>query len=94
MISHYQVGLIIPDNDASYFSLLEGVLDSVDNLCQMSVVKGMDSYHFRIIPSDTRLVDNMVAEILRLNNLIGIHLEMSKSIKNMGIISFQIKINQ
>jgi hypothetical protein len=94
MIAHYRIARPIPDNDENYFSLLEGVLSSIDSLCQMDVQKGFEAYHFRILPSDGRLVDNVVQELITLHNMLGIHMEMSKSIKNMGVISFQIKINQ
>lgn len=84
---------IIPDNDSLYIGLLEGLLESIDELCSLEITKLKDSYSFRIAPSTPIYVNSLLEEILKLNNRFNIHLDISKSIKSSGgTISFEISI--
>ena len=51
---------IMADNDAIYFSHLEGIIDSVDELSTMEVVKHPDHYSFRIAPSLPRYTNMLI----------------------------------
>ena len=82
---------IISDNDANYFAQLTGVLESVDELASMEIVKTPDSYKFRIIPSLPKYINNIITELIKFHNLYSIHINMSKSIKSTGIIIFEIE---
>ena len=79
------------DNDEIYFSHLEGIIDSVDELCSMEVVKHPKHYSFRIAPSLPKYTNMLIEELFKFHNKFGIKLNMSKSIKTNAVISFDIK---
>ena len=81
---------IMTDNDEIYFSHLEGIIDSVDELSSMEVVKHPKHYSFRIAPSLPRYTNMLIEELFKFHNLFQIKLNMSKSIKTNAIISFEI----
>lgn len=83
---------ILPDNEANYFQGLIGVVESVDELASMEIIRSPVSYNFRIIPSVPRYINMIIEEILKFHNLLGVHLDISKSIKNTGVITFKIKL--
>lgn len=79
------------DNDEIYFSHLEGIIDSVDELCSMEVVKHPKHYSFRIAPSLPKYTNMLIEELFKFHNKFDIKLNMSKSIKTNAVISFDIK---
>ena len=81
---------IMTDNDEIYFSHLEGIIDSVDELSSMEVVKHPKHYSFRIAPSLPKYTNMLIEELFKFHNLFQIKLNMSKSIKTNAIISFEI----
>jgi len=83
---------ILPDNETLYLSLLQGVIESVDELCCLEVTKIRNSYHFRIAPSVPRYNDLLLQEILKLHNMFHIKLDLSKSIKSSGSLAFSIDV--
>ena len=83
---------ILLDNDENYIQHLSAVIESVDELSDMEIVKGTDSYHFRIVTSHPKYNMCLLEEILKLNNLYKIHLDLSKSIKSSGTLTFNIKL--
>ena len=78
------------DNDEIYFSHLEGIIDSVDELCSMEVVKHPKHYSFRIAPSLPKYTNMLIEELFKFHNKFDIKLNMSKSIKTNAVISFDI----
>lgn len=84
---------VISDNESAYFLHLEGIIDSVDELCTMEIIKNPTSYHFRIATSLPKYNEMLLKEILRFHNMFGIKLNMSKSIKSSATITFNIKLN-
>lgn len=82
---------IILDNDNLYFAHLEAVLASVDELCSLQITHTPYRYHFRIAPSHPKYIEMLLQEILKLNNIYGIHLNLSKSIKSSSVITFSIE---
>jgi len=82
----------IPDNEKEYFSLLQGVIESVDELSSMQISKMNDHYAFRIAPSLPKYNDMLIKELTKLHNLFKIRLDFSKSIKNSGTIAFKINL--
>ena len=85
--------LILPDNEQLYLELLQAILESVDELCNLEVTRLKDAYLFRIAPSLPIYCNPLLQEVLKLNNTFHIHLDLSKSIKTSGgTISFEIKI--
>jgi len=83
---------IMLDNDEMYICHMEGVISSVDELAEMEIVKTLDRYHFRIVTSLPKYNQMLLQEILKLNNVYGIKLDLSKSIKSSGTIAFDIKL--
>lgn len=83
---------ILPDNEAVYFSLLQGVIESVDELCSLQVTKMSNCYHFRIATSLPKYNEMLLQEILKLHNMFGIKLDLSKSIKSSATLAFDINI--
>lgn len=83
---------ILPDNDEIYFSHLEGIIDSVDELSTMEVIKHPRKYTFRLCPSLPMYTNMLIEELFKFHNQFQMKLNMSKSIKTSAIISFDIDL--
>lgn len=83
---------IMRDNDELYFAHLEGVVESVDELCSMQIIKDGDKYIFRISPSIPKYTNLIIDELFKFHNRYNIRLDMSKSIKTTAVISFKINL--
>jgi len=83
---------IMADNDEIYFSHLEGIIDSVDELSSMEVVKHPNHYSFRIAPSLAKYTNAIIEELFKFHNQFQIKLNMSKSIKTNAVIAFKITL--
>lgn len=83
---------VMKDNDMIYFARLEGVIDSIDELCTLQITKNSHSYQFRIAPSHPKYTEMLLEEILKFHNVYKIRLNLSKSIKTSGTISFEITL--
>jgi hypothetical protein len=84
---------IIPDNDLTYMGYVEGVISSVDELANMEITKNPASYTFRITTSTPAYSQMLLQSLLEFHSMLGIKLEVSKSIKNNSTISFAIPLN-
>jgi hypothetical protein len=84
---------VMPDNELAYFAHLEGVINSVDELSSLEITKNPRSYHFRLAPSLPKYNELLLEEILKLHNIFQIKLNLSKSIKSSGTISFEINLD-
>lgn len=80
------------DNDLTYLAHLEGVIDSIDELSSLEISKTTHSYHFRLAPSVPKYTETLLQAILKLNNIYGIRLILSKSIKTFSTITFDIEL--
>ncbi len=83
---------VMLDNEELYFAHLEGIIDSVDELSIMEIVKTPSSYHFRLVPSLPKYNDLLLEEILKFHNMFQIRLNLSKSIKSSATINFEINL--
>lgn len=83
---------VMLDNDEVFLAQFEGVVSSVDEFSCVEISKTPDSYHFRIATSLPKYNIPLLEEILKLCNLYKIKLELSKSIKTSGTLSFDITI--
>lgn len=83
---------ILSENEIAYFSLIEGIINSVDDSSVMEVRHNPHSYHFRISPSMSYLINDLVSEVNKLHSLLGIRIDYGKSLKNAGILSFKIEL--
>jgi hypothetical protein len=83
---------VMSDNDSIYFARLEGLIDSIDELSAMQITRNSYSYNFRLAPSHPKYSEMLLREILNFHNLYNIRLNLSKSIKTTGTISFEITL--
>lgn len=84
---------VVQDNELAYFAHLQGVIDSVDELSTLEVVKNPTSLHFRLAPSLPKYNELLLEEILKLHNMLQIQLSLSKSIKSSATIVFEINLD-
>jgi hypothetical protein len=84
---------VLPDNEIAYFSHVQGVIESIDELCTLEITKNPHSYHFRLAPSLPRYNNLLLEEILKFHNILNIKLNLSKSIKTSATIVFEIELN-
>lgn len=83
---------ILLDNDEVFIDHLCAVVESVDELCSMEIVKKENSFSFRIAPSTVLYMEPILYEILTFINIFGIHLDLSKSMKINSTINFTIEL--
>lgn len=83
---------IMLDNDENYIQHMSAIIESVDEYAEMEIAKGTESYHFRVVTSHPKYNQMLLQEILSLNNLYKIKLDLSKSIKSSGTLTFNIKL--
>jgi hypothetical protein len=83
---------ILKENERAYMSLLEGIINSVDENSQMEVRHTPHSYIFRVSPSIPWYINSLVEEVNKLHSLLHIHVEYGKSLKNAGVLSFSIEL--
>jgi hypothetical protein len=84
---------ILQDNEELYFVYLEGILSSVDEYASLEITKAPYAYHFRLAPSLPKYSEMLLQEILKLHTFFKIRLDLSKSIKTSGTITFSIELN-
>jgi len=83
---------ILSDNDEVFIQHICGVVDSVDEYANLEIVKAPESYHFRLAASLPKYNNMLLQELLKLHNMFGIRLDLSKSIKSSGTINFNINL--
>ena len=83
---------IMSDNDMNYFAKLEGIIESIDELSSLQITRNTNTYQFRLAPSHPKYSNTLFKELLNFHNLYNIRLNLSKSIKTTGTISFEINI--
>jgi len=83
---------ILPENDKSYFAILESVINTIDELSTMEIIKCPDSYTFRIAITSPSSLSPLIKSLNQLHNLLSIRVIFSKSIKSSSSISFKIKL--
>lgn len=81
------------DNEELYLNHLIAVIESCDEYAALEIAKYPESVNFRLIPSLPKYTNLLIQEIIQLNNLFHIHLNMGKSIKSSGTITFNINYN-
>lgn len=91
-ILRLQFPSILPDNDEIYIAHIIGVIESVDELSHLQITKLAKGYNFRISPSVPKYNNMIIEEIINFNNMFGIKVDFSKSIKTSGTLSFNINL--
>lgn len=84
---------ILPDNEENFFAMLIGYIESIDQYASLQITKQKESYQFRLSPSLPQYTESLITELLRFHTLLGLHLNVSKSIKTSGTIFFQISLD-
>jgi hypothetical protein len=79
-------------NDEVYFAHIEGIIDSIDELSTMEIIKHPRSYSFRLAPSLPKYTNAIIEELFKFHNQFQIKLNMSKSIKTSAVIAFDITL--
>ena len=83
---------ILLENEITYFGHLEGIISSVDELAEAEINKSVEHYTVRIVPSTPAYSQPLLRTLLDFHNLLGIRLDLSKSIKKNSTIAFTIPI--
>lgn len=84
---------ILKDNELAYFSLLEGVINSVDELSSVEARRNPKNYQFRIATSGREYLNPLIESLNEMHKLFGIKLNYSKSIKSACAITFYLELN-
>ena len=84
---------IMPENELVYFQSFSGILESVDELSALEITKTPQAYLFRLIPSHPKYINLIIEELIKFHNLIGVKLNLGKSIKSSTTITFSISFN-
>jgi hypothetical protein len=79
------------DNDEVFIAHIEGVLNSVDELCSLELTKLPSSVRIRIAPSHPKYNNIIIIELLKFFNMFKIRVDMGKSITTTAVITFNIK---
>ena len=82
---------LIPDNDDVFIRHLQGILESIDEFSAMEVTKVPDGIFFRVVSSIPKYTIPLLEEVLKFCNNYKLRLELSKSIKSSGSLTFLIK---
>lgn len=91
-ISYHFFPEIVNDNDEMYFAQLEGIISSVDEYAELEVSKFPENLNFRLIASLPRYNNLLIQELVKFHNMFKIRLDMGKSIKSSGTITFKIPL--
>lgn len=83
---------VLKENDRTYLLLLEGVINSTDELATLEIRKNPENYSFRISVSSSIYLSPLIKELNTLNNMCGIVVDFSKSIKSSCILFFKINL--
>jgi len=83
---------IMHENDILYFASLNGALEAVDEFSEMEIIRTPTTYNFRLIPSVPKYTNSLISELVKFHNLLGIRLNMGKSIKTSAAITFSISL--
>lgn len=82
---------IIADNDDVFIRHLSGAIEAIDEYSSMEVTKVPDGIFFRIVSSVPKYTIPLLEEVLKFSNNYKLRLELSKSIKSSGTLTFLIK---
>lgn len=83
---------ILLENEEVYFQHLFGILESIDELCHLEIIKLANLFRFRIAPSSPQYLNILIEEMVKMHKTFRIQLDFSKSIKTSSIITFNIKL--
>lgn len=82
---------IMLDNDIQYLNYLFKLIEVVDNNSELTITKTNEIYCISLLPSSTKLRDELIQEIKEAHFLLGIEIEFSKSLKISTYITWYLK---
>lgn len=83
---------ILSENEIAYFNLLEGIINSNDELSSMEIRKNPNNYQFRIAISSPIYIPMLIESLNELHKMLNIHLNYQKSMKKSCNVAFTIDI--
>ena len=84
---------LLKDNEETYFKYLEGIISSIDELSSMEITKTITGYTFRIACSTPQYSIPLLQEIIKFHKFLGMHIDISKSVKSSLTIFFGVEVN-
>lgn len=81
---------VLPDNESTYLSYLEGLIESVDYDSDMMIYRKEDAVMVRISPSTNKTFLTILDIIKKFHTMLGVHVEFSKSMKAGNNITYTI----
>lgn len=83
---------IVNDNDEVFLSQIKGVIEAIDEFAALEISKFPEHYNFRIVPSLPKYNNLLIQELVNFHNLFHIKMDMSKSIKSSGSLTYKINL--
>ncbi len=83
---------ILSDNEEHYFSMLEGIINAVDEYAQLAITHTPTGYNFKLASSQPKLLNLLIQELNTLHSFLYITLNYSKSMKTSSTIDFKINL--
>jgi hypothetical protein len=81
---------VIDDNTETYFTHLQGVVESIDINASIEVTKKLSGVNIRIAPSENKYFNLLRKDVENIHNLLKLRMNYSKSMKASGTINFNI----
>lgn len=82
----------LKDNEYLYLTRLEAVINSVDENSKCVIYKKPHAFVVRILPSKEKIIPLFMKEIIKFHKFLSIRVDFGKSIKNTGIIYYEIPL--
>jgi hypothetical protein len=85
---------ILDDNEVAYYSMLQAVIESVDELASLRITRKPEAVSFILAPSTPMYTQMLLGEILSYHRAMHIKLSLSKSIRTTTTIQFEIPLGE
>lgn len=84
------VPAILPDNDIAYITYICRVIKKIDDGADVTIIKGLRGFAYKVIPSSPDIKGALVDEIILAHQALGVKIAFSKTL-NLSIgIHFEI----
>ncbi len=70
---------VMPDNDVQYMTFIQRVIQRVDDAAEVTIVRGLRTYAYNIIPSDPGFKNALVNELRIANDALNVPVEFSRT---------------
>lgn len=84
---------ILRDNDTIYLQQLQGILESVDELCHLEATNKLSGMGFRVAPSSAIYAQHILKALKDFHYRLALRIEFSKSIRTTSTIEYQINLD-